>query len=158
MAHTVARWLYRGGHPNGIAKALNDASAWVYSRGIAPDYLVTMEVPGWRTGRLLRLPLVMAVVDHERYLVSMLGERSDWVLNVRAAGGHVVLHHGRHERVLLDEVPVNERAPIVKAYLLRAPGARAHVVVDKDAPLSAFEAIAPSIPVFRVRPDVTPCT
>ena len=50
----------------------------------------------------------------------------------------------------LVEVPVSERAPIIKAYLRRAPGARLHITVPLDAPLEAFEAIAPEHPVFRI--------
>ncbi len=95
--------------------------------------------------------MVMAVVDGQRYLVSMLGEKVAWVENVRAAGGKAVLRHGRREEILLEEVPAHQRAPILKAYLQRAPGARPHVRVDKDAELSEFEKIAAAIPVFRVR-------
>ena len=73
-----------------------------------------------------------------------------WVHNVRAAGGKAVLRHGRREEIRLEEVPASERAPILKAYLQRAPGARPHVPVDKDAALSEFEKIAAAIPVFRV--------
>jgi hypothetical protein len=92
----------------------------------------------------------MAVVDGERYLVSMLGPDVDWVRNVAAAQGRAVLRHGRSEAVQLEELEIGERAPVLKAYLQRAPGARPHVPVDKDAPLVEFEAIAPRIPVFRV--------
>ena len=35
-------------------------------------------------------------------------------------------------------------------YLQRAPGARAHLPVHKDAPLAAFAQVAGQIPVFRV--------
>jgi hypothetical protein len=94
--------------------------------------------------------MVMAIVDGQRYLVSMLGENVDWVRNVRAAGGRAVLRHGRREEVRLEEVSVEMRAPVLKAYLRRAPGARPHVAVDKDAPLAEFERIAAQIPVFRV--------
>ncbi len=126
--------------------------AWavVFARGIARDHLVTLEVTGRRSGRPISLPLVMAIVDGQRYLVSMLGENAAWVRNIRAAGGKAVLHHGRHEPVRLEEVPIGRRAPILKAYLQRAPGARPHIAVDKDAPLSEFERIAATIPVFRV--------
>jgi len=44
----------------------------------------------------------------------------------------------------------DRRAPVLKAYLQRAPGARAHVPIDKDAPLAAFAQVAPQLPVFRV--------
>ena len=94
----------------------------------------------------------MASVEGERYLVSMLGTEVAWVRNVRAAAGRAVLHHGRAEQVRLEEVSPERRAPVLKAYLQRAPGARAHVPVDKDAPIEDFEAIAEQTPVFRVLP------
>jgi hypothetical protein len=80
----------------------------------------------------------------------MLGNDVAWVGNVRAAGGHAVLRHGRTERVRLEELAVEKRAPVLRAYLRRAPGARPHIPVDMDAPLEEFEAIADQIPVFRV--------
>ena len=61
-----------------------------------------------------------------------------------------MLRHGRHEDVRLEEVPVEKRAPILKVYLHKAPGARGHVLIDKDAPLSEFERVAAQYPVFRV--------
>ncbi len=146
----LSKWFYRGGRPNGMARLLNDCSATVYALGVAPDYLVTLEVPSRHSGRRIRLPLVMAVVADERYLVSMLGTDASWVRSVQAVGGNVTLHHGRHEQVHLEDVAVDRRAPILKAYLQRAPGARAHLPVDKDAPLAAFENIAPQFPVFRI--------
>ncbi|HEY6946417.1 MAG TPA: hypothetical protein VI431_14860 [Candidatus Acidoferrum sp.] len=145
--------LYRGGRPNWLAGVLNACSAAVHALGIAPNYLVTLEVGGRRSGRTISLPLVMAVVGGERYLVSMLGPDANWVRNAKAAGGHVTLRHGRREQVRLEEVPPNQRALILKAYLKRAPGARPHVAVDKDAPLSEFERVAAQYPVFRVVPD-----
>ena len=120
------------------------------STGVASNYLVTLEVTGRKSGRIFSLPLVMAIVDGQRYLVSMLGDNVQWVHNVRAAGGKAVLRHGHREEIRLEEVPAGQRAPILKAYLQRAPGARPHVPVDKDAALSEFEKIAAAIPVFRV--------
>jgi hypothetical protein len=54
------------------------------------------------------------------------------------------------EDVQLEEIPLDQRAPILKAYLQVASGARPHVPVDKDAPLAEFEKIAAAFPVFRV--------
>ena len=145
------RWLYRGNRPHFTARALNRAWAVLHAHGVAPGYLVTLEVPGRRTGRPVSFPLVMAAIDRERYLVSMLGADAAWVGNVRAAGGRARLRHGRAEEVQLEEVAVEERAPVLKAYLKRAPGARPHIPVSKDAPIEDFEAIAAEFPVFRVR-------
>ena len=72
------------------------------------------------------------------------------MLNLAAANGRAVLRHGRREEVRLEEVPVALRAPILKAYLQRAPGARPHIAIDKDAPLADFERLASSLPVYRV--------
>ncbi|PRX50134.1 deazaflavin-dependent oxidoreductase (nitroreductase family) [Prauserella shujinwangii] len=144
-------WFYRGGRPNRVARVLDRATAALYGRGIAPDRLVQLEVPGRRSGRTVAVPLVMAVVENERYLVAMLGERANWVRNVRAAAGDVTIRHGRREDVHLDEVAPADRARVLKAYLRRAPNARAHLPVDKDAPIAEFERVAPAYPVFRVR-------
>jgi deazaflavin-dependent oxidoreductase (nitroreductase family) len=118
---------------------------------VAPYGMVTLEVIGRVSGRAISLPLVMVTVDEERYLASMLGDDVQWVKNVRAADGQATLHHGgRHEQVHLEEVPPDRRAPILQAYLRRAPGARPHVPVDKDASLADFERIASTYTVFRV--------
>lgn len=146
------RRMYAGNRPGALARVLNRGWALLHSLGIAPDYLVTLEVKGRKSGATIAFPLVLARNGGERYLVSMLGENIAWVLNVRAAGGRARLRHGRREAVVLVEVPVHERPPILKAYLAIAPGARPHVPVDKDAPLEAFERIAEGIPVFRVQP------
>lgn len=143
------RWLYRGQRPNRLARILNRAWAAAGSSGVASDCLVTLEVTGRKSRRVISVPLVMAIVDGQRYLVSMLGENVAWVRNARAAGGRAVLRHGVREEVRLEEMPPGQRAAVLKAYLQRAPGARPHVPVDKDAPLSEFEKIAAAFPVFR---------
>ena len=144
------RWLYRGQRPNWIARMLNRAWATMASWGAASNYLVTLEVTGRKSGRTISLPVVVAVVAGERYLVSMLGEHVHWVQNVRAAGGRAVLRRGGREEVHLEEVPPDARAPILRAYLQRAPGARPHLSVNKDAPMAEFEKVAAAFPVFRV--------
>jgi deazaflavin-dependent oxidoreductase (nitroreductase family) len=149
------RWLYRGQRPNVIARVVNRAWAAVASTGVATDYLVTLEVAGRKSGRTLSLPLVMVVVDGQRYLVSMLGDDVQWVHNVRAAGGRAVLRSGGREAIQLEEISADQRAPILQAYLQRAPGARPHVPVDKDAPPAEFEKVAAAFPVFRVASNET---
>lgn len=150
-AHTLDRWLYRGGRPSRIARLLNGFWARLSAAGLGPERQMTMEVTGRRTGKTVSFPVVVADYHGERYLVSMLGENTNWVRNVRAADGHAVLRHGRREVVMLEEVAPAERAEILRRYLDRAPGARAHFPVDPHAPLEDFERIAPRYPVFRVK-------
>ncbi|HEX9075778.1 MAG TPA: nitroreductase family deazaflavin-dependent oxidoreductase [Anaerolineae bacterium] len=144
------RWLYRGGRPNIVAKILNWGWAIIHSLGIFPNYLVTLQVVGRQSGKMTSFPLAMTVMNGERYLVSMLGAETNWVRNVKAAGGKARLRHGITEQVILQLVNVEQRAPILKAYLQLAPGARPHIPVSPDAPLSEFEKIAGQYPVFRL--------
>lgn len=149
------QWLYRGQRPNWIAKMLNSAWAIVASRSVASNGLVALEVIGRKSGRIILFPLVMVTVDGQRYLASMLGDNVQWVRNVRASGGKAVLRSGGREDVQLEEIPADQRAPILKAYLQIAPGARPHVPVDEDAPLAEFEKIATTFPVFRLASNQT---
>ncbi|MBZ5527095.1 MAG: nitroreductase/quinone reductase family protein [Acidobacteriia bacterium] len=146
----IARWLYRGKRPNWIARIANRAMAAAGLLGAAPGYLAALEVTGRTSGRTFSLPVVIAIVEGERYLVSMLGENVSWVQNVRAAGGKAVLRSGGREEVQLEEVSIERRAPILRAYLQRAPGARPHVPVNKDATMEEFQRVAAGFPVFRV--------
>lgn len=144
------RWMYRGGRPNRIARAMNRMGAAIASMGFTSNIMVTLETIGRTSGKTISQPMVVVVVDRQRYLVSMLGENVNWVKNVRAAGGKAALRSGSREEIKLEEVPADQRASILKAYLYRAPGARPHIPVDKDAPLEDFEKVARDFPVFRI--------
>jgi deazaflavin-dependent oxidoreductase (nitroreductase family) len=125
--------------------------------------VITLEVPGRRSGVIRRTNLVLLDHDGEQYLVALAGE-SEWVRNVRAAGGRVVLSRRRQRRAgTLVEVPAKDRAPVIRAYLLRAgrrPGsapvareARDYFRVSSDLTLAEIGGVADRYPVFRVVPD-----
>lgn len=144
------RWLYRDGHPNRFARIQNRAWAVASAAGVWPRRAAALEVRGRRSGRVIAFPVVIADHEGERYLVAMLGEETNWVRNLRAAGGQATLRHGRREAVHLEEVPASARPAILRRYLAVAPGARPHIPVDRHAPLQEFERIAPQVPVFRI--------
>lgn len=144
------RRMYAGGRGDATARRFARVWAAVLGTGLFPRRWVTLEVAGRRTGRPTRFPLGMADWQGEWYLVSMLGDDCNWVRNVRAAGGRAILRHGRARACRLVEVPVDERAPILKRYLRKVPGARPHLPVDRHAPLAEFAAIAPRYPAFRI--------
>ena len=140
-AHRLVEWVYR-------------RVFWlIASLGLPPAFIVRLEVTGRRSGKVRSTILLCADHDGERYLVSVLGDASDWVRNVRAASGEAIIRHGRARTVQLEQVPVGDRAPILKAYLKRALGARPLFTVAHDAPIEEFERIAPKYPVFRIAPD-----
>jgi deazaflavin-dependent oxidoreductase (nitroreductase family) len=148
--HALDRWLYRGKRPNRLARLINGASARLAAAGVGPAQLVMLEVAGRRTGKTISFPVVVADYQGERYLVSMLGDGTNWVRNVRAAGGRAVLRRGHREVIRLDEVAPGQRAAILRRYLACSPGARTHIPVSQDAPLEEFERIAAQYPVFHV--------
>ncbi|MEU2092026.1 nitroreductase/quinone reductase family protein [Nocardia beijingensis] len=153
MLYAAKRRMYRGDRAGMLARVLNRASEWMYSSGVfSPGYAMTLEVAGRRTGRPVKLPIVVAGYEGQRYLVSMLGSDAGWVRNVRAAHGLAFLHRRGREAVQLTEVEVGERAPILRRYLDLAPGARPHFPIDRTAPLSEFARIADRYPVFRIEP------
>jgi F420H(2)-dependent quinone reductase len=153
MPRTWYRSLfYPGGRPTRLTRLINSEGAWLFARGVLPEFLVIFETHGRRSGRIHRIPLVVASLEGNRYIVSMLGENVDWVRNVRAANGEAVLRYGPVEEVSLREIPIEKRAPILKAYLARAPGGRPHFDIDRKAPLADFERVAPRYPVFQVLP------
>src|SRR5215212_4000296 len=114
----LQKWLDCGGRPNRVARILNRCWAALRALGVAPDYLVTLEVPDRRPGRIVSLPLVMVVVGGERYLVSMLGEEVNRVRNMKAARAtspYAMVVARRCVWKRLRQIV----APILKAYLKR---------------------------------------
>ena len=136
--------------PSRLTRAFNRAFSWLASLGLTPSDTVTLEVKGRRTGAVRST--VVTSVEHEgvRYLVSPRGE-SEWVRNVRAAGGEAAIRRRGRRSVRLEEVPAEQRAPILKAYLGKTAAAtRQHFEIDPKAEVAEFEAIAGRHPVFRM--------
>jgi hypothetical protein len=141
--------MYAGGRPGADARAIHRR----FVAGPIPRLLpvaAVLHVRGRTSGAAIDVPIVVAPYRWRWYTVAMLGEQANWVRNVRAADGVAELTHGRRRPVRLVEVPVQVRAPIIRRYLLFAWGARPHVSVRWNDPRSAFEAVAPHHPTFRV--------
>jgi deazaflavin-dependent oxidoreductase (nitroreductase family) len=82
----------------------------------------TLTVQGRRSGRPHSVPVLPVEHAGARYIVSARGE-TDWVKNLRAAGGGELGRRRRSHRVAADEIPVDRRAPVIDAY--RVKGGRA---------------------------------
>jgi len=146
------RVFYSGWRPTWLGKVVNRFTAWLAALGLMPPVLATLQVKGRTSGRLRSTVLVVATYNGQRYLVSMLGQGSEWVRNVRAADGQAFIKRGQSNPVRLTEIPPEERAPILKAYCQVATSGRHHFPVAYTAPVSAFEAIVADYPVFRIDP------
>ena len=122
--------------------------------GVTPR-TVTLEVRGRTSGKPIRLSMSPAELDGKKYLVSLAGERA-WVKNVRAARGEAFILHGGRRRIHLREVPVEERAPILLAYVqrrafTRSPKRAARLYFGLEDPtLQDMQTFAAKFPVFAI--------
>jgi hypothetical protein len=148
------RYFYRDWRPTRLGHFWSRAFAWVAGLGLTPSILTALQVRNRQTGRLELVVLVSTSYNGQRYLVSMLGDGSEWVQNARAADGQAFIKRGRSRPVVLTEIPISERAPILKAWCKVATSGRRHLPVAHDAPVTAFAKIAANYPVFRIDPVV----
>lgn len=144
------RWMYESGRPNWLARPQNRLSGVLFAAGIHPRRVATLEVRGRTSGRTISMPVVIADLHDEEYLVSMLGERANWVKNVRAANGVATLRRGRRENVRLEEVDVADRSAVIRRYAAVAPGGRPHLGLDRHPTLQECADLAAETPVFRI--------
>lgn len=78
-----------------------------------------LEHRGRTSGNLHHVPVNLLSLDGKQYLVSPRGE-TQWVRNVRHAGGHLVLILGRRRQLrTATEIPVADSVPVLRAYLRR---------------------------------------
>jgi hypothetical protein len=144
------RWQYRDGRPNRSARVVSRLLGIAFA-AIGSNRAATIEVRGRKTGRKISFPVAIVAYEGDRYLVAMLGDKTNWVRNLRA-DSHAVLLQGTRENVSLVEDFSGNRAAILRRYLELAPGARPFFPIDRRAPLGDFERIVKEYPVFRVAP------
>ena len=75
----------------------------------------TLVVPRRKSGEPQSVPVIPVEHEGARYVVSTRGE-SDWVRNLRAAGGGELRRKGEAQKVRVVELPVEERPPVIAAY------------------------------------------
>ncbi|MFI5622472.1 MBL fold metallo-hydrolase [Nocardioides sp. NPDC051685] len=164
---TPPRWL----HPQDFSGAasyrppakwyrrLNPIGVPLTTLGLAPRDAMTLEVRGRRSGRARRIPILVTRHEGADYLVALAGE-SQWVRNVRAAGGAAALRRRGTRQVRLVELPVAERAPVLAAYLeagRRRSGAPAaqeqarwYFGLEEPPTPERLAELAPRYPVFCI--------
>ena len=151
--------FYRGGRPTRAGRSGNRCWSWLVSTGLTPAKWpgtpvigpATLEVRGRRSGRPRSNMVTWVEHEGDRYFVSMLGPRSDWIRNLEAAGGDAVFRHGRRRKVHLEEVPVERRAAIIQAWYRRTyVSTRYHFGIDPKAGIEEFERVAYEHPVYRI--------
>jgi hypothetical protein len=80
----------------------------------------TLSIVKRQGGEPQKIPVIPVEYEGSRYIVSTRGE-SDWVRNLRAAGGRGQLGKGGSvDMFQATEVPVEQRPPIIEAYRKKA--------------------------------------
>jgi deazaflavin-dependent oxidoreductase (nitroreductase family) len=130
----------------------NKAVAGATRLGISVWGSRVLEVKGRKTGAPRRTPVNLLAVGDRAYLVAPRGE-AEWVRNVRAAAGQLVLLVGRRRtHYVATELVDEEKVPVLRAYLQRWK-AEVGMFFDGVGPNSTDEevaAIAPKHPVFTI--------
>lgn len=136
----------------GIA-IFNRATEWLTSHGLSLFGTRVLAVRGRRSGEWRTVPVNLLVHEGDRYLVAPRGH-TQWVRNLRAAGGAGELRVGRRVEVFTaDELADDEKPPVLRAYLRRWKWEVGVFFdgVDASASDEELRAIAPGYPVFRLR-------
>jgi deazaflavin-dependent oxidoreductase (nitroreductase family) len=120
--------------------------------------MVLLTVNGRKSGRPRTTPVNVFALSDVRYVQSPFGE-TDWVRNLRAAREAVVTERGRKIPVDAEELPVEEAAPVLRAFLepflnttvgSKALG-RYYTSLAAGAPLAAYLEEARRHPIFALR-------
>ena len=110
-----------------------------------------LRVRGRSSGEWRTTPVNVVTVGGDRYLVAPRGT-TQWVRNIRAAGGGELRVGRRIEAFRSAELPDDAKAPVLREYLRRwgwEVGAFFEGV-DKSASDADLARIAPDFPVFQV--------
>ncbi len=113
-----------------------------------------LRVVGRRSGEVRTNVVNILELDGERYLVAPRGV-TQWVRNVRAAGGGELRIGRRTEAFTVVEVPDDEhKVEVLRAYLARWRWEVGQFFdgVDAEAPEADLARIAPGYPVFALAP------
>jgi deazaflavin-dependent oxidoreductase (nitroreductase family) len=115
-------------------------------RGMRIGSQALLTVAGRKTRQPRSTPVSIATVAGERFVVAAFPE-ADWVKNGRAAGVATITSGRTTEHVRLIEVPVEDRPPILRAFLEQVRGGRRFFGTSDPAEVAAAAA---RFPVFRI--------
>src|SRR5262252_11095147 len=137
--------------PTQGTRFFNSAVAGLARMGISLKGSRVLAVRGRKSGEWRTTPVNPLTFEGKRYLVAPRGN-TQWVRNMRVAGGGELRIGRRVERFTATEVPVEERLRLLRAYLKKWKFEVGMFFqgVGPDAPDDKLLAIAPDHPVFRI--------
>jgi len=141
---------------NRIEPTLHKVVAFLTRRGISLAGSRVLYVRGRKSGELRSTPVNPLPLDGERFLVAPRGT-TQWVRNMRVAGGGQLRVGRRTETFTAVEVADADKPAILRAYLAKWKWEVGMFFdgVDHTATDAELARIAPGYPIFRITPTTT---
>lgn len=138
-------------HPQRIDRLFNRVVAGLTRLGVSVWGSRVLAVRGRSSGEWRTVPVNLLVVGDERYLVAPRGH-TQWVRNLRAAGGGELRVGRRTETFTAVELADADKPAVLRAYLERwaFEVGRFFEGVDASSSDEVLLAAAPGFPAFRV--------
>lgn len=135
-------------------KVLNPAVRGLTRGGVSVRGSRELRVRGRKSGQWRSTPVNLLTVDGQRYLVAPRGE-TQWVRNLRAAGGGQLRVGRRSEAFTAVELDDAVKPVVLREYLRRwaFEVGKFFDGLDKHATDEQLREIAPGLPVFQVISD-----
>jgi len=119
--------------------------------GLSPLGLRQLAVRGRTTGEWQMVPVNLLELDERRFLVAPRGQ-TQWVRNIRVAGGGELRVGRRVEAIEIEELGDSDKPVVLREYLRRW---KSEVKVffdgiDEQSTDDELLAIAPGFPVFAI--------
>lgn len=129
----------------------NPAVAAMTRAGLSVWGSRVLRVRGRKSGEWRSAPVNLLTHEGSKYLVAPRG-LTQWVRNLREAGEGELLLGSRVEGFRAQEIPDDQKIPILRAYLKRwkAEVGVFFSGVSADSPEEDVKRIAPDHPVFRI--------
>lgn len=137
--------------PGRADHVFNATVQWLTRRGISIMGARVLAVRGRSSGQWRTVPVNLLTIDGRRYLVAPRGH-TQWVRNMRAAGGGELRLGRGVEAFTAEELTDADKPPILREYLRKWAWevGRFFDGVDKGSPDAELLEIAPGFPVFRL--------
>jgi deazaflavin-dependent oxidoreductase (nitroreductase family) len=137
--------------PKRTDRIFNQLVAWLTRAGVSVMGSRVLRVRGRSSGQWRSTPVNLLTVGKQTYLVAPRGT-TQWVRNIRAAGGGELRVGRRVTPFTVQELPDADKPAVIRAYLKRWAWevGRFFEGVNASSPDADLLRIAPAFPVFRV--------
>jgi deazaflavin-dependent oxidoreductase (nitroreductase family) len=135
-----------------LTRSANSLVGWLARHGVSLRGSRVLAVRGRTSGIWRTTPVNLLSYEGHRYLVAPRGH-TQWVRNMRAAGGGELRLGRRVERFTATELADADKPPLLRAYLKRWKFEIGifFAGVGPDATDEQLLAIAPGYPVFLIK-------